>query len=81
MSELTVRQLIAALREIEDQDMPAIVEGYEDGYESVSGVEVIQVYMHVRKRSYFGEHEEAPDTFYEDEGHSATVAAFVTSRM
>jgi hypothetical protein len=53
----TIAELIEKLREF-PQDARVIVNGYEGGYEDVTGVNAIPIKLNVHTEDYYGPHDD-----------------------
>ena len=76
---MTVKQLIKALSQIEDQDIRVMVRGYEGGYNDINVDSPTIQYMalNVNDEWYYGDHEKIEDIMEQDKDRYHIIKAIV----
>jgi len=76
---MTVKQLIAILSTIKDQDTLVMVKGYEGGYNDVEIVNIhpIDVALDVNDQWYYGRHENVDDVLLKARKQFQIVKAII----
>ena len=78
---MTVRELIKALNQIEDQETRVMVKGYEGGYKDIVIIDntpaIHEIVIGVNEEWYYGRHERVEDVLREDSKDYHIVKAIV----
>jgi len=76
---MTVKQLIKALSQIQDQDIRVMVRGYEGGYNDINVDTPTIQYMalNVNDEWYYGDHEKVEDIMEQDKDRYHIIKAIV----
>lgn len=82
---MTVKQLIEALSQIEDQDLRVIVKGYEGGFDDLvigngdqdNTPPIIQVALNVNTEWYYGRHERVENIYERDLKNYTIIKAII----
>lgn len=76
---MTVKQLIKALSQIEDQDIRVMVRGYEGGYNDINVDSPTIQYMalNVNEEWYYGDHERVDDIMEQDKDRYHIIKSIV----
>jgi len=76
---MTVKQLIKALSQIEDQEIRVMVRGYEGGYNDINVDTPTIQYMalNVNDEWYYGDHEKVEDIMEQDKDRYHIIKAIV----